>query len=83
MKDYYKVKTSPKCREASVVKGEKYRITVLTEGLLRLEYSESGKFVDEATQTVWNRDFETPEYLIKDEDGQLEIITSRLHLMNM
>ena len=47
MKDYYKVKTSPKCREASVVKGEKYRITVLTEGLLRLEYSESGKFVDE------------------------------------
>ena len=60
MKDYYKVKTFPKCREASVVKGEKYRITVLTEGLLRLEYSESGKFVDEATQTVWNRDFETP-----------------------
>ncbi|MGN0354446.1 MAG: TIM-barrel domain-containing protein [Muricoprocola sp.] len=81
MKDYYKVKTSPKCREASVVKGEKYRITVLTEGLLRLEYSESGKFVDEATQTVWNRDFETPEYLVKDEDGQLEIITSRLHLI--
>lgn len=52
MKDYYKVTTFPKCREASVAKGDKYRITVLTEGLLRLEYSESGNFDISGSDTM-------------------------------
>lgn len=51
--------------------GDKYRLTVLTPSLIRLEYSEEGNFVDEQTQVVLNRDFpvfefdvdETPEYL--------------------
>lgn len=80
MKEHFKAVTSPVCRPESVVQGEKYRITVLTSGILRLEYSEQGRFVDEASQMVWNRDFPTPEYVVKDENGLLEIITDRVHL---
>ena len=46
-----------KTREEMVVRGEKYRISVLTERLIRLEYSKKGVFVDEKTQTIMNRDF--------------------------
>ena len=44
MKEIYHVKTTPKSRAESILQGEKYRITVLTEGLLRLEYSQDGIF---------------------------------------
>lgn len=54
----------------SVVKGKNYRITVLTERLLRLEYSQQGKFEDRATQAVLYRDFSVPEFEVKkDKDG--------------
>ena len=49
MKDIYKVETRPNALAASIVVGDKYRITLLTEGLLRLEYSEDGVFEDRAT----------------------------------
>ena len=41
----------------SVIQGENYRISVLTESLVRLEYSEGGVFEDGQTQVVQNRDF--------------------------
>ena len=56
MDKIYRLPERPEAKEANVVKGDKYRITVLTEGLLRLEYSEDGVFEDRATQTVLNRD---------------------------
>lgn len=56
-KERFYVDTSPECREESMIQGERFRISVLTEGLLRLEYSESGRFVDGPTQVVWNREF--------------------------
>lgn len=46
---------------AYVVQGEKYRITVLTSRMLRLEYFEDGEFEDRPTQVVWNRNFDDPE----------------------
>ena len=36
--------------------GDKYRITVLTDRLIRLEYSENGRFEDRASFAVVNRD---------------------------
>ncbi len=48
--------------QKGIVKGENYRITVLTPSLLRLEYSSEGYFEDRATQAVVNRDFETPRF---------------------
>ena len=41
----------------SVIQGDNYRISVLTESLVRLEYSEDGVFEDGQTQVVQNRDF--------------------------
>ena len=80
MKEIYHVKTTPKSRAESILQGEKYRITVLTEGLLRLEYSQDGIFEDRPSQTVWNRDFETPEFMAEKSEKGLSIRTNRLHL---
>lgn len=41
----------------NIVKGEHYRISVLTERLIRLEYSSSGIFYDNETQLVQFRNF--------------------------
>ena len=40
----YKMPTAPGAHPDNVVKGEKYRITVLADGLFRLEYDETGVF---------------------------------------
>ena len=52
MQEIYRVKTSPVALSDNMIIGEKYRITFLTEALVRLEYSEDGVFEDRATQTV-------------------------------
>lgn len=80
MKDIYKFKTSPMCHEEAVIKGDKYRFTVLTPTLIRIEYSENGEFEDRATQTVINRDFEVPAYSVIEEDGVLTIRTECMEL---
>ena len=80
MQDIYKVKTCPQAIKENMVIGAQYRITLLTEGLLRLEYSEVGIFEDRATQFAFYRDFPKTEYrLVKTEDG-IEIHTSRIHM---
>ena len=56
MNKNWKIQVNPKADTENILQGEKYRITMLTEGLVRLEYSEEGIFEDRATQSVWNRD---------------------------
>lgn len=75
MKKKYLESGSPLANESAIVKGDKFRITVLTSRLLRIEYSENGIFNDSATFAVINRDFEVPKYEIKNEDGILLITT--------
>jgi len=70
----------PRADERYVVKGEKYRFTVLTDRMLRLEYSENGVFEDRATRLAFNRCFDTPEYEVYEQDGLLHIKTKHLHL---
>ena len=48
MQEIYRVKTSPVALSDNMIIGEKYRITLLTEALVRLEYSEDGVFEDRA-----------------------------------
>ncbi len=60
--------------------GSKYRITVLTERLIRLEYSDVGKFSDDATQLVVNRNFEKPNFEAKQDNLYLEIKTDYFSL---
>ena len=42
MKEIYQIRTAPVCQEEAVIQGEKYRISILTPWLFRLEYSEEG-----------------------------------------
>ena len=55
---------NPKC----VVQGDKYRFTVLTSQMLRMEYDENGEFEDRPTQVVWNRNFDCPEFTVRDQE---------------
>ena len=60
--------------------GECYRISVLTEKLIRLEYSKKGNFEDRPTQLVHNREF--GEISVNDEENDqiLEISTEYFRL---
>ena len=81
MQDIYKIDKRPLALAENVVSKDNYRITVLTECLVRLEYSPDGVFEDRATQAVLNRDFPpSPFKVISGEDG-IELHTSRLHLI--
>lgn len=63
-----------------VFKGEKYRITILSERLVRLEYSKTGKFVDNPSQLVINRKFPYPNFEVLHNDRVLEIRTKYFQL---
>lgn len=58
-----------------VLKGYCYRFTVLSERLIRLEYSANGEFVDEPTELVINRKFPKPQFEVKEDNHFLEIKT--------
>lgn len=80
MKEYYQIQAEPACRKENIVEGACYRISILTEGLVRLEYAEHGIFEDRPTQMVWNRNLGACDYQIVDTEDNLEIITDRIHL---
>jgi len=58
-----------------VFKGVNYRITVLSERLIRFEYSLDGKFYDGATELVHNRNFSVPKIKTEQDDKFLVITT--------
>lgn len=76
----FQIKAHPQCRPESVVQGEHYRFTVLTPGLIRMEWSDDGVFEDRATQSVWNRDFPAVPFRVIDTGDELQILTSAAHL---
>ena len=76
----YELQMSPLAHAQAVVRGDKYRFTVLTDRLIRMEYQEEGKFTEEATKTVLCREFEVPAFRVVESDERLEIITDALHL---
>ena len=81
MRDIFKVRTNPAACGENIVLGDCYRISVLTDGLIRLEYQENGHFEDRPSQMAWNRNFKPTRYrVIKTEDG-IEILTKRIHLI--
>ena len=77
----YHIQTTPAACPENIVAGQHYRITVLTQGLLRLEYSPDGVFEDRPTQTVLHRDFPKTNFRVLHQDGQLEIHADRVHLV--
>lgn len=63
-----------------IIAGKKYRFTLLTPQLIRMEYSDAEYFTDEKTQVVVNRDFPEFDYQYVETDSKLEIITDFYHM---
>ena len=61
--------------EKSIFQGKKYRITILTDRLVRFEYNDEGVFEDRPTALVWNRKFNVPQFEVKEDSKFLEITT--------
>lgn len=67
-------------KNAAIYKGLKYRITVLSEILVRLEYSENGMFEDRPTELARFRNFDTPKVLATEDEKKLVLQTSYFEL---
>ena len=76
-----KLEMQPKAGAAAMVTGAKYRFTVLTSRLIRLEYSSTGQFEDRATKLAICRDFPVPAYEVAETDETLELSTEHLRLV--
>ncbi|GAA6122034.1 glycoside hydrolase family 31 protein [Bifidobacterium psychraerophilum] len=73
----------PLMDDAYVITGDHWRIGVLTESLVRLEWSEDGAFEDHCSQTVINRDVMAGKSIdmhVYEQDDLLVIETPALHL---
>ena len=78
MKNVYGKNPASIADPKAVVQGDCYRFTVLSDKVIRMEYSHKGHFVDAETQVVLNREFPVPEFHVNDSEGKLEIITKYL-----
>jgi hypothetical protein len=76
----FRIPLSPLAHDAAVVQGDRFRLTVLTDGLLRIEWAADGVFEDRASTFALHRDLPAPDFRLVEGDEVLEIITARLHL---
>ncbi len=75
--EYLKINTdNATSKEEAIFKGQKYRITILSELLIRFEYAEDGIFLDRPTELVINRNFDVPQMEV-DEDEKFLIIDTK------
>jgi hypothetical protein len=70
--------TKPFCNESKIIKGEHYRISVIAPHIIRVEVNTENKFLDEATQSVWYRDFYSPKFKTEEEGKYLLIVTEKV-----
>ena len=80
MQNIYGNNPASSADEKAIVQGEKYRFTLLSDKVIRMEYSPQGHFVDAETQIVLNRRFPVPEYHVNEREEKLEIVTRYLVL---
>jgi alpha-glucosidase (family GH31 glycosyl hydrolase) len=81
VREHFRPTGNPVADPANVVMGDGYRITLLTDGLVRLEWSASGEFEDRASQAVVDRAFPPTEFHVVETDDRLTIHTARLQLV--
>ncbi|WP_207453418.1 glycoside hydrolase family 31 protein [Herbiconiux sp. SYSU D00978] len=78
--DRYRPQFTPLADPAAVVAGERYRLTVLTDGVVRLEWSEDGVFEDRASTFAINRALPVPEFSVRERAGRVEVTTARMQV---
>ena len=74
--DYTKAKSD----EKTIIKGNNYRISVITERVVRLEFSPSGQFNDRPTQLIKKRNIGIADFSVRQDDSILEITTKYFSL---
>lgn len=82
MTNFPKLSTSPAMNPASTIQADHWRIGILTESLIRLEWQDDGHFEDHATQMAANRRWtaDAPRFTQTVRDGLLIIDTPALRL---
>jgi glycosyl hydrolase family 31/uncharacterized protein DUF5110 len=78
---HLRLRTSPVAHPDAVVQGDRWRITVLTGGLLRIEWADDGVFEDRASTFAIRRDLPVPRFAVHEGEGALEIVTDRVRLV--
>lgn len=76
----FKWETRPKALECNIVSGEKYRFSILTDRLIRMEYSPLGVFEDRASQMAFYRDFASVDFSCEKENENVIITTKDLRI---
>ena len=61
--------------QKNIIKGKKYRFSILTPRLIRIEYNENGVFEDRATSLVINRKFQDTKFDFKFDEKTITIST--------
>ena len=77
---HIRLPSEPVANPDNVITGDRWRISVIEAGMLRLEWSPSGSFEDRPSQTVLNRAGERVDMKVRESDGTIEVITDRAHL---
>ena len=67
-------------RNESVIKGNCFRFTILTERLIRIEYNKAGVFIDAPTELVLCRNFPIPKFEVVQDSKYLELSTKYFKL---
>lgn len=83
MSAFPQLATNPGMNPATVIQGDRWRIGVITESLIRLEWQDDGVFEDHATQMVVDRNWlagNPPQFTKTERDGLLIIDTPALRL---
>ncbi len=71
---------SARSLDGTMIIGSKYRITILSDILIRLEYSETGTFEDRPTEQIRFRHFDVAKFTKKEDENFLVINTNYFKL---
>ncbi len=77
---YFAYQQNGKAKSEKMAVGDNYRFTVITDRLIRCEYSESGHFCDLATVSVVDRDFSDCKFTREENENLLILKTEFITL---
>lgn len=79
--EQFKLNINSKAKDENIIKGQKFRITILSELLIRFEYNENGIFEDRATEMVINRNLDKVNFEKVTMDNTIYISTRYFKLV--
>lgn len=78
--EHFALPAEPQATPEAIIQAGPARFTVLSPGLLRLEYTPHGNFEDKASQAIWYRRQPVPAFELRRDDTHLEIETTQFVL---